>query len=866
MRMTAFTIPPGVRWDEECLVAAMPPTWLTSLLEEYRKRPGVKEHYSLPTRGLQELLIGIDPAVINAHWDPTAETFLVAFEGVDPEVLTAGVAAWATTEFSGEVDWFELLHPDALASAFQRRTFNLLEYQVRPNGTAAPAPHVYQMLPSFQAKKVADAGLELFGKHHDVILGPPQRDGRRAAVLWPPVKLQDDRAGDGLATAKITFHLETTPNHPQPHLHADLSLSRFPLMPVTYVPNRGDGPTGATIWLHAPEGFLRRQEPHTLLAAPVRQPWARDGTREWRWTPGLARALAKLTYLPFPAPDKVFARPATAADEGAIRAYILYAEGTKSQAADIDDPPDSPNVRRAKSLLHAANTGFVPGDHIEVQRRLTPLLAPLGIAPIPAQQRVGPKASRRIRARFDPAVTYTIELWTQSPVTRDAVLAALKHHFGLTRTQEGNSPQVVQFTGHLNLAILLQDVQGLGSGIRREPEDKRPDSTILGSFTNRVTNQLGVSPHPRAAIFELEDASYFARVGRIDPKPALKKAFARTNRRLQCLRPAKTFTPPKSWPENAKRKPPAPYPGTDYGVGTIHRAAAAVNDALRQLGRLGAYEAPANLPDLEHIGIWLHHDGSTCVPIVVRLQLDGTATAYLATSGDQPPLTAPYRDLPRLLAQGKGRIGPGPKQKKALSQFLVNVLGIEPGVGQDTHDRIVFVRASGFRNWGWDWLQDKHLRPDQLVIPGVEIEDDQELPEILTPDKCPGLRIARVRDRSTRLEVAHGYADDPEQYAERVSGLFSFSDRVFYSINPRSDQMQTPLGMTKLDPDLLSNLSAQVANPVPIEICIAFQQLKDDAATLATLTSKLRRAHAHTEQSTTFPGVLHLCSLADEYI
>jgi pPIWI_RE module N-terminal domain/RNaseH domain of pPIWI_RE/MID domain of pPIWI_RE len=864
MRLTAFSIPPGARWDEECLTASMPPSWLACLRDEYHKRPGVKDHYSLPTRSLQEILIAVDPAVINAHRDPTSDTFVVAFDGVDPEVLTAGIAAWATTEIGGEVDWFELLHPDALS--FTPRTFNLLEYQMRANGTAAPAPHVYQMLPSFLAKRAADAGLDLFGKHHDLILGPPQSDGRRAAVLWPPVKLQDERAGDGLATAKITFHLETVPNHPEPHIHADLSLSRFPLMPVTYVPSRGEGPPGATIWLHAPEGFLRRHEPHTLLAAPVRQRWARDGTREWRWTPGLARALAKLTYLPFPTPDKVFARPATAVDEGAIRAYILYAEGTKSQAADIDDPPDPPDIPRARSLVHAANTGFVPGDHIEVHRRLTTLLRPWGIAPVLDQQRVGSKASRKIKTLFDPEATYTIELWTQSPVTRDAVLAALEHHFGLTRIQDANNPRIVRFAGDLNLTVLLEDVQDLGAGILREPSEKKPDSTLLGSFANRVSNRIGMSPQPRAAIFELEGANYFARVGRVDPKPALKKAFARTDRRLQCLRPARTFTPPRSWPENAKRKPPAPYPGTNYGVGTIHRVAAAVNDALRQLGRLGAYETPDSLPDLEHIGIWLHHEGNTCVPIVVRLQPDGTATAHLARSGDEQPLTVAYRDLPRLLAQGKGRIGPGPKQKRILSHFLVNVLGIAPGVGQEIHDRIVFVRAGGFRNWGWDWLQDKHLRPDRLIIPGVEIEDGQELPEILTPDKCPGLRIARVRDRSARMEVARGFAADPDQYAERVSGLFRFSDRVFHSINPRSEQMQTPLSMTKLDPDLLSNLTAQVGNPAPVEICIAFKQPSDDPATLATLTSKLRRAHAHTEQSTIFPGVLHLCNLADEYI
>jgi hypothetical protein len=47
------------------------------------------------------------------------------------------------------------------------------------------------------------------------------------------------------------------PGHPVPSIHADASISRFPLRPVTYVPSRGDGPPGATIWLHAPDGFLR---------------------------------------------------------------------------------------------------------------------------------------------------------------------------------------------------------------------------------------------------------------------------------------------------------------------------------------------------------------------------------------------------------------------------------------------------------------------------------------------------------------------------------------------------------------------------------------------------------------------------------
>src|SRR5207245_998332 len=124
------------------------------------------------------------------------------------------------------------------------------------------------------------------------------------------------------------------------------------------------------------------------------------------------------------------------------------------------------------------------------------------------------------------------------------------------------------------------------------------------------------------------------------------------------------------------------------------------------------------------VGIWLHHEGNTCIPIVIRLQPEGTATAYLAGADGKASHTVPYADLPGLLSDGKGRIGPSAKQKQTLSTFLANVLGVGDAVGLETHDRLVMVRAAGFRNWGWDWLQDKHLRPDQMITPGYEVDDD----------------------------------------------------------------------------------------------------------------------------------------------
>jgi hypothetical protein len=784
-------------------------------------------------------------------------------------VLAAAVAAWATTEVTPEgcdADWWALCQPGDLH--FHTETINLLDYHVRPNGTAAGAGQMFTLLPTFLAQHVFKVKLPLHGRARDWILGPPQRDGRRSAVLWPPERLESPRAGDALVTAKITFHVETVPNHAVPHVHADLSTSRFPLMPVAYVPARGDGPPRATIWLHAPDGFLREHEPHTLLAAVAWRAFDRASrTRQWQWKPGLATALARLTHLPFPNPEKVFTDPAAAADEGKIRAYSLYSEGSKSLVGDLDDLGEltalaaGEETGKARTLLHPANTGFVPGDHIEAHEQLAAALAPVGIGMLDPCERAGKRTQRKVKPAETSGQSYTLELWTQSALTREALLAALEHHHQLTPAPDPGDPTVITFTGDMNLRVILKAADTLGAGIDRPDGDHRPEATLLGAYAHHVAGHIGQSPGPRAAILELEDDRYFSRIRKIDPKPALKKAFARTDRRLQCLRPAKLFTPPANPPKNTNKRPPVPYPGTRFTVGSILRASAAINDALRQLGRLGTYETPDALPDLEQIGIWLHHSGNTCIPIVIRLKPSGPATAYLASADGTPMPPLLYSNLPKALATGKGRIPGGKNQEAQVARFLTNALG----VGHDTHDRVVFVRSSSFRTRGWDWLQDKHIQPNQLVLPGVEL-DNSTTSRAFSPQECPGLRVVRVRERAGTDEVARGFAADHETTSVRISGLFRFSDRVFYSINPRSDQMQTPLGATKLDPDILSNFTRQAANPSPLEIYPVFLQREDDPGAYATLASSLRRTYLHTEQATVFPAPLHLCELADEYL
>ncbi|MEU8391467.1 RNaseH domain-containing protein [Micromonospora sp. NPDC048843] len=866
MQLTAFTLAPDARWDVHCKIAGFPKPWLDLLTREYHARPEIKPGFSLPTRSLVDLLLGIDPAVIHVNWNLASDRFIVAFADVDPAILTVAVGAWASTAVAPDstTDWWDAFDPDDLR--FNETPINALDHAERPNGTAAPSECMYDLLPTLLAQYVREHGLHLIGKPRESLLGPPSPNNHRSLVLLPFSEVP--QTGGGLTTAKIEFHVETIPHRGLPSIHADLTSSRFPLQPVAYIPQRGDGPAGATILLHAPDGFLDERGAHTLLAAKAQHRYVKGGQKTWQWTPGLAGTLGRLTHLTFPAPEKVFADPRAAHEEGRIRAYILYSEGTKSDAEDFDVleqfKPDENGKRKARSLRHGAKTGFVPADHMHVREQLANILEPLGIQPLPEARRVGTRPARHITPTHDIAETYALELWTQSDDTRQAILAALQLHHGLEPRPDPTDPATIHFTGDLNLAVHLREVGALGAGIER-PDKDRSVATLRGSHANHVQNQIGPASQRAAAIFELHGPDYFARTRTIDPKPSLKKAFARSGRRLQCMKPAIRFKPPANPPTNPK-KIPTPYPGTVFTKGTIHRASASVLDALRQLGRLGRPQLDEALAGMELVGIWLHHLDGACVPLVVRMPPEGEPAAHLATTSATPVPPMPYSDLPQALAAGKGRIPAGKNQQAILSRFLSNVLGVDETSVIDEHDRAVFVKAYGFRKWGWNWIQDKNIAVNRLVLPGHTFDDDQQPPSFLTPQQCPGLRIIRVRDRSTTQEVALGFPPDYDTHSPRGDGLYTFDDHVYYSINPRAEQMQTPLTATKIDPDVLANHRFRASNETPLEILPAFLQAADTPDAFADLTQLLRRSYLHTEQATLHPAPIHLCKLAAEYL
>ena len=858
LQLAAFEITPGAALPMRCHVARFPERWLRIIRIQYKAntRRGSDSQW-LPTRSLVELLNALDPDILHVSSRLEDEVWIHARTPIDREVVTAAVEAWAATEITNDrpyLDWFEFLGDDPID--WQEVVLDLYAGASRPNGTAWPSAEAFALLPGSLAGLIASQGLPLRDIPRSFILGPVSTSGRRSAVCWPP-EIVEDEDGRALWTPRIDFHVQTVPLHRQPRIHAELIVTRFPLQRVAYVPARGDGSPGVTLWLHARDGFLRPAKLPTLVATGASRRPTPEGTWRWTWGPGLTRALARLTAHCYPDPDEVLSFPDrhTATP---ISAHVVYSGGTTlAPVADDDLDDDTPMTR---SVLHPAMPGFQPVDHLELHECLVPILEPLGIGPVSELKPCRSGRAALLHPREMPDQRYVLELWTQSPATRQALMDTLTRKLGFVEAVDRPASEsgVLELTGPFALSVVLREAGHLAAGIPRLPKDRATRAKAVSGLAQRVDLIMSAVPaceERRAAIVEIDDPRLYARMKMDDPKPALKKALPLTGRVVQGIHPIKEYRPR---PDTKKRK--RFLPGTPFAMGDADRAAAAIQDALRQLGRVGVPAPPPGIAGpCELIGLWLEHTDKALVPILVRIAPDGLATAQIIVNDVAREL--PYADLPSAMVEGQGRLlrKDGVDRKAVISRFLVRGLG----VGDVTHDRVVFVRSASFRNTGWDWLQDRHITPDLLVLPGQDPERDNV--ERLVPSRCPGLRIVRVRERDGAGEVPRGFGVADKDFG-RISGLFPCSERVFYGMNPRSDQAQTPKGLTKLDPAQARNAGWPGWNPNPLEVMPVFLQQGDDPEQWAMYTHAMRRAYLHTSIASLLPLPLHLGKLAKEYL
>ncbi|WP_329462286.1 RNaseH domain-containing protein [Streptomyces sp. NBC_01431] len=228
----------------------------------------------------------------------------------------------------------------------------------------------------------------------------------------------------------------------------------------------------------------------------------------------------------------------------------------------------------------------------------------------------------------------------------------------------------------------------------------------------------------------------------------------------------------------------------------------------------------------------------------------------------------PFTQLPEALTAQRGRIN-AYRDRPALVDFLRQALAPDT-----TTDRIFLARSAALRQRDiWPWLQDTYLTPAAVHAPRTRLGHLETAPAPRKPKDLPGLRIIRLREAADRNAVAHlfGVPFDEETQQRtpgngRFSGLVQLSDTVFYGLNPRPDQNQTPLKITKLDPSQPQNATWSVHNPRPLEIVTAFLQDGDDPAELAMYVQVLRRSVLHAANDTVWPWLIHCADLMTEYL
>ncbi|WP_329129085.1 DUF3962 domain-containing protein [Streptomyces caniferus] len=873
----AFAAAPDEALQLELHTAPFPRSLLPRLERAWSSHPKARSRY-LPTRGLRELVECVGGGVLAVGSDLEADTWLHALRPLENDLaLQLALEAWITTEVAphqSDVDWFSLVKA-ALPLEWTCQKLDLLGHGKATNDTARPRPHVYQLLASYLATQWIDNKWKLPGQRQGetAVLGPIGGRGQRSVYTWPPRELTDDGAY-GLWTHQTTFRVVTMPHDERLLIRVTPHITRFGGTTPVYIPRRSpEKPAGATVLLYVPGGVLSGIERAQFLRAPVLVT-GRANDMDWRWQPGIARIVPSLpTRHLYPAPNAVRANlrqfNGIGRDENGKNDPVALLLHTTGYTYLLDEP-DVETGRKADG--HPAETGLQPIDHLLLFEQMKATLPGLHLDPVEPIAKISQRRPPRLEAAA-PGAVHHLELAHTAPATYEAIHLALTGLLGYThtgkRTEAGRD--IHTYRGDTEIKLSLYNPGTLVSGMPW-PTESTPEERNLArrrthdERTRALRAELPDNGQLIGSLIEIGKPVSFTAAHQDDPKPLLKKVLPTLGRHAQCLHPVTRKARP-----DAKKNGAKPFQGTKVRCDDVERAASAVRDILRSVGHLPQLPCPRDVKGpFELAAMHLARARGRLVPLLLRATTEGEVTAQLAPTTShpyEPPM--PLVDLPRALVAGRGRINT--RDRGSLTNFLTHALALD-----STADRLLVVRAQTLRNTDiWPWLQNDHIVPDELILPGIDCTAPGRT-SARTPADLPGLRIARINDDSDEIPLAFGmnHLDEPETQSDdemlpyewgRYSGLIPWNDRTYLAVNPRSDTHQLAKSVSKYlgdDCDLIRH----GANPSSLEIHVSFKQPCDSAADFAAYVNGLRRCHLHTGTPTRLPYLLHLARLMEEYI
>ena len=396
---------------------------------------------------------------------------------------------------------------------------------------------------------------------------------------------------------------------------------------------------------------------------------------------------------------------------------------------------------------------------------------------------------------------------------------------GTITVEDGRSGQAVLRVSQQTFASDL-----VGSLPPEAAENDESQQALTLQRVRHIERKLGRVEENTGVLLEMlnyrEVYSRMSRERRLDPKPAVKWGFIRTNRKVQCIQPQDREQ--EHYEERVRN---------------------GIRDLLRQMDYhwnplYGGFKGTQLPSALDLFGLWQirlrprrRGENVVTVPLAIHV-LPGEQKTWVCLPGLYGPHWQPYVEV--------------------FSQ----IPDFDGGYTNDDAMRTFFRQALQMRGEGRPALLLASEQNIRSVLP--EIQDwslakrEEALSQALGVDERPW-RIARLR--------FSGYGSVPlvcpTQDFGRFSGLFHDErfPQIFYSIQERPASAQRKTGLRQRNaPTKLS------WNPSTVEIMMLHLLEGDIAEEWAWVVHRLREESFHTDRSTLLPEPLHSVSKLAEYV